>query len=547
MGRYGRKSGTAFLDFDIDGAALIGGVTKLLKKHGMDEAAAEIESGKRFGADETTLAVRDSWPDALIADLAQLFTGNKKLRDRALALLEIRRTPSKAIVKNLRYLPAAITEWLKKDAIDEWVYTQVANGEASYAYIVTECRYEDADPPNQRASVWATLKANRSKIKERGESQELYERTIGFSPDDTGKTVTELMLKHGLLHETADRKDDYEKSLALFQEYQPQEHKQFLAHGLFIAVHDREYDSDSRWESKTVRVVNDEDLLRRGHTPFCDTPIWGDNSKFHCPPVHPTIMCFDLETHTPVWIHAAKMTPYVYNPALRDKLILPTAHRDLIEVLTADLDVFMEDIIVGKSGGTAILCHGAPGLGKTLTAEVYAEVIERPLYRVHSGQLGITVKEVEANLEEILKRAQRWGAVLLIDEADVYIRRRGDNLEQNAVVAGFLRTLEYFSGLLFLTTNRGDEVDDAIASRMIAMVKYEPPNKHDACSIWRVLSEEFKIKLTPKLVAELQEMFPKASGRDIKNLLKLTAKYAKRKSVPLDIEAFRICSMFRGL
>jgi len=107
----------------------------------------------------------------------------------------------------------------------------------------------------------------------------------------------------------------------------------------------------------------------------------------------------------------------------------------------------MDDIVEGKSGGTTVLCAGPAGVGKTLTAEVYSEIIKRPLYRVHSGQLGLNVSEMEKALKDTLIRAQRWGAVMLIDEADVYIRRRNDSLSSNAVVGVFLRVLEYFNRL----------------------------------------------------------------------------------------------------
>ena len=107
-----------------------------------------------------------------------------------------------------------------------------------------------------------------------------------------------------------------------------------------------------------------------------------------------------------------------------------------------------------RSDIVIVLCAGPAGLGKTLTSEVYSEIIRRPLYRVHSGQLGLNVAEMEKALIDTLTRAQRWGAVLLIDEADVYIKRRDDNIAANAVVGLFLRVLEYFNGLLFLTTNR---------------------------------------------------------------------------------------------
>ncbi len=192
------------------------------------------------------------------------------------------------------------------------------------------------------------------------------------------------------------------------------------------------------------------------------------------------------------------------------------------------------------------MLHGGPGVGKTLTAEVYSEIIHKPLYRIDAGQLGTTIKDVEGNLETILKRAERWGAILLIDEADVYIRKRADDLNQNAIVAAFLRTLEYFNGLLFMTTNRSEEVDDAIISRMVAVFKYETPTLEMRPTLWFVLSSQFECKIDAK-IDDLVREFPEASGRDIKQLLRLTKKYCTKKQVPMDLEAFRICAMFRGL
>ena len=101
------------------------------------------------------------------------------------------------------------------------------------------------------------------------------------------------------------------------------------------------------------------------------------------------------------------MTPYQYQPALKQKLILPQEQTGLIDIQTAEMDVLMDGIVAGKSGGTTVLCAGPAGVGKTLTAEVYSEIIQRPLYRVHSGQLGLNVASMETALKEILTRAQR--------------------------------------------------------------------------------------------------------------------------------------------
>lgn len=187
------------------------------------------------------------------------------------------------------------------------------------------------------------------------------------------------------------------------------------------------------------------------------------------------------------------------------------------------------------------------GVGKTLTAEVYSEIIKRPLYRVHSGQLSLNVAEMEKILQETLIRAQRWGAVMLIDEADVYIKKRADNLASNAVVGVFLRVLEYSNGLLFLTTNRVDDIDEAIVTRCIALIRYHAPDHADRCKIWRVMTTQFSLPVEEGLITELASLFPAATGRDIKGLTKLVAKFCQQKQIPPTLEVFKRCSVFRGL
>jgi SpoVK/Ycf46/Vps4 family AAA+-type ATPase len=264
-------------------------------------------------------------------------------------------------------------------------------------------------------------------------------------------------------------------------------------------------------------------------------------------PVHGYILLFHLDLHHYLWVHVDDMQPYDYKPALKQKLILPPEQTDLIDILTAEMDVLMDDIVAGKSGGTTVLCAGPAGVGKTLTAEVYSEIIRRPLYRVHSGQLGLNVAAMETALKDVLTRAQRWGAVMLIDEADVYIKRRDDDMTMNAVVGVFLRVLEYFNGLLFLTTNRVDDIDEAIVSRCIAMIKFYPPDADARGKIWRVMTEQFGLNLDDVLITELVGTFPLATGRDIKGLTKLTAKFCSHKSVLPSLEVFKRCSVFRGM
>jgi AAA+ superfamily predicted ATPase len=241
------------------------------------------------------------------------------------------------------------------------------------------------------------------------------------------------------------------------------------------------------------------------------------------------------------------MSFYEYDTNLGDKLILPEDHRDLIDVLVNDADVILEDLVSNKSGGTNILCMGEAGLGKTLTAEVYSETIQKPLYSVHSGQLGINPDKIDTILKEILDRATRWGAILLLDEADVYIRKRDNSMQHNAIVAAFLRNIERFDGISFMTTNRVDDVDDAIVSRCAAVVRYDYPEGEELRAIWKVLSTHYGIVLDDELITGLVELFEKTSGRDVKELLKLASKFKSQKGTEPSIEVFRKCAMFRGM
>ena len=264
-------------------------------------------------------------------------------------------------------------------------------------------------------------------------------------------------------------------------------------------------------------------------------------------PEHPVVRVFDLHTHDFFWVHADNMEPHQYDKSLRDKLVLPKSHRDLLDVLTSDIGAFTEDIIEGKSAGNVILCKGVPGVGKTLTAEVYAELMERPLYSIRTGALGTTAEEIEKNLEVVFQRGKRWGCELLLDEADVFVCQRGNDIVQNAIVAEFLRTLEYFDGLLFMTTNRPDDIDEAIVSRCAAVIHYDRPTPSDAAAIWRVMAEQNACELAEDLIDQLVDLFPEITARDIKMLLRLVLRVVAVRKELLTLETFRRCAMFRAI
>jgi len=98
-----------------------------------------------------------------------------------------------------------------------------------------------------------------------------------------------------------------------------------------------------------------------------------------------------------------------------------------------------------------------------------------------------------------------------------------------------------------MTTNRGGDIDDAIVSRCIAVIKYEKPDEADCKRLWRILGKQFEAEMTEKLIDELIQAFGCMAGRDIKGLLKLTVKFCRRRGEPFTVDNFRRCGQFRGL
>jgi hypothetical protein len=115
----------------------------------------------------------------------------------------------------------------------------------------------------------------------------------------------------------------------------------------------------------------------------------------------------------------------------------------------------------------ALFPPGEIGYAKLLDHDCASEYVRRPLCMVSSGGLGDDAIILDASLRRIMDLAATWKAVLLIDEADVFMERRDAfNLSRKSMVSVFLRHLECYKGILFLTTNRVLSFDEAFKSRI---------------------------------------------------------------------------------
>ncbi|KAM7210502.1 hypothetical protein V8F06_014115 [Rhypophila decipiens] len=209
--------------------------------------------------------------------------------------------------------------------------------------------------------------------------------------------------------------------------------------------------------------------------------------------------------------------PVNWNKKAFEQLVLPKRTKSLVKGLVmvrkqtlgqSDLKIGLKgksnDIIAGKGSGLIMLLHGGPGTGKTLTAalacfvpnhillnhadrlvESVAELAEMPLYSVTCGDIGTSPEAVEKYLNAVLLLGKKWNCVLLLDEADVFLEERSlSDLERNSLVSVFLRTLEYYDGVLILTSNRVGTFDEAFKSRIQLALHYPPLDAPGRRKIW---------------------------------------------------------------
>ncbi|KAF2144007.1 uncharacterized protein K452DRAFT_223451 [Aplosporella prunicola CBS 121167] len=220
-----------------------------------------------------------------------------------------------------------------------------------------------------------------------------------------------------------------------------------------------------------------------------------------------------------------------------DSLVLPANQKELILGFTESQRKYkasFDDIIEGKGKGIILLLCGPPGVGKTLTAESVAEEMRVPLYMMSAGDLGLDPRSVESKLQCILEMCTKWNAILLLDEADVFLEQRSlHELERNKLVSIFLRILEYYEGIMFLTTNRVNTFDSAFQSRIHISLEYPELSTDSRRTVWTnflaASPQEHEITSAQLDALALMTM----NGRQIKNVLKTAQLLASRRGKPL--------------
>ena len=161
---------------------------------------------------------------------------------------------------------------------------------------------------------------------------------------------------------------------------------------------------------------------------------------------------------------------------------------------------------------------------------------------VSVGELGTNPGQLETELNKILDVAHSWGAVLLLDEADVFLEaRQPQDVGRNALVSVFLRMLEYFQGILFLTTNRVETFDLAFQSRIHVALRYGELTGPAKKSVWKTFLDKVRALDGVETATFTEDDYDRLSrrnmnGRQIKNAVRTAQALALNEKKRLNMD-----------
>jgi hypothetical protein len=142
--------------------------------------------------------------------------------------------------------------------------------------------------------------------------------------------------------------------------------------------------------------------------------------------------------------------------------------------------------------GVRALFSGPSGTGKTLAARALAGALQMDVYRVDlAAVVNKYIGETEKNLNRIFTYAEELDIILLLDEGDSLMTQRTDvkgandryaNLETNFL----LQRLESYEGIILITTNASQRIDQAFIRRLDVVVDFVLPEARERRLLWQI-------------------------------------------------------------
>jgi SpoVK/Ycf46/Vps4 family AAA+-type ATPase len=186
---------------------------------------------------------------------------------------------------------------------------------------------------------------------------------------------------------------------------------------------------------------------------------------------------------------------------------------------------------VDKQGRSVILnFYGAPGTGKTLTAEAFAGSLSQPIIKLGIAELESKfMGETSKNIQAVFKAATEASAVLFFDEADTLLGKRlssvtqGIDNEVNAMRSTLLIELERFSGITIFATNFAKNYDEAFRSRISHHIHFDLPDLEARKKLWaKMLVDQIPLlESKDEFIQTVSDSSDGFSGREIRTCMRL--------------------------
>lgn len=221
----------------------------------------------------------------------------------------------------------------------------------------------------------------------------------------------------------------------------------------------------------------------------------------------------------------------IFDTSSFEKLILPQKEKDeIIAVMKQQQNQsklftewgLAETIEYGK--GMTFLFYGTPGTGKTWGANCIAKTLGKKLHVISAAEIQSSEPgAANRNLQEAFKKAK--DGVLLLDECDSLITSRNDvGMVLASEINTLLTEIEKTEGVVVLTTNRADTLDEALERRISLIIEFPFPNQEMRKQIWEKLLPEKMPRGKYATVEKLSEY--NLSGGQIKNVILQAARLA---------------------
>ena len=174
--------------------------------------------------------------------------------------------------------------------------------------------------------------------------------------------------------------------------------------------------------------------------------------------------------------------------------------------------------------GYRALFYGPPGTGKTLTASLLGKYTDKEVFRVDLSMIvSKFIGETEKNLSRLFDKARNKNWILFFDEADALFGKRTDVKDAhdryaNQEVSYLLQRVENYPGLVILSSNFKNNIDDAFVRRFNSIIQFPFPSTAERLQLWKKAFPE-QITVAPEVdLKEIADRY-KLSGANIMNVV----------------------------